>query len=107
MKRIYQFAFCEREITPEVVFYLVKVGTSEKDRQAHTYMKKLTEKSNCFLYALHDNEMQKFIDNIAKSQFKTKTPWKFLRSKMVEITQLVKFIKQYPYNYLNANPLKI
>ena len=107
MKTIFSFAFCESTLNPNVVWYSVKVGTSQRDQQAHSWLTKFAQQSTACFYAMHDAQVQQFIDNVARSLFNGFNPNRFLRRKMVPITLLVNFLKSNPATFLNANPLKI
>lgn len=107
MKTIFSFAFCETSLTPDVVWYSVTVGKSQRDQQAHSWLTKFARQSAACFYAKHNALVQQFIDNVARSLFNGFNPNRFLRRKMVPITLLVNFLKNNPANFLNANPLKI
>ena len=107
MKTIFSFAFCESTLTPDVVWYSVTVGQSQRDKQAHSWLTKVARQSSAYFYAKHNAQVQQFIDSVARSLFNDFNPNRFLRRKMLPVTCLVNFLKSNPASFLNANPLKI
>ena len=106
MKTVFSFAFCESTLTPDIVWYSVEVGTSQRDQQAHSWLTKFARQSTACFYAKHTCQVQQFIDNVARSFFNGYNPNRFLRRKMLPVTCLVNFLKSNPASFLNANPLK-
>lgn len=104
MKKLFVFAFCEGELTPDVVWYDVKVGISRRDRAAFAYIlsKKATAK---FFFAQRDNAVQRFIEQCAASLFPMFDQLRQLaciRRKVVDVTWLAKFIRTAPMPLLNS-----
>lgn len=104
MKKLYDFCFCEDAIlTRDVIFYLVKVGTSKRDQDALRYIKKAVGQ-NAWI-ALHDAQAYSFIEKCALSLFPGRTSFKavaLLRRKMVEVTWLATFLRNCPGALLNS-----
>lgn len=105
MKTLHDFLYCRGKITPAVCWYLVKVGTSQRDKYAHTRIRQLAEKDNAFFYAKHDESMCAFRQKVVNSLF---TPGKKevepsvnrLKTRVVEVVDLWRKIKSQPYDFL-------
>lgn len=107
MKTIYDFIFCDSCLTAETVIYKVKVGTGRTEKTAAQWLANLAKDSNDYLFAIHDREMQHFLDRIVESIFPGENPWKFVRQKMVPVGQIVRFLKNNPACFLNSSPCKV
>lgn len=105
MKKLFVFAYCEGELTQDVVFYDVKVGISRRDRAAFAYIKSKKATAKFFL-AQRDNAVQRFIEQCAASLFPKFDQLRQLaciRRKQVEVTWLAKFIRTAPLTLLNSS----
>lgn len=107
MKKIYDFIFCDSCLTAETVLYKVKVGTGRTEKSAAQWLASLAKDSNDYLFAIHNREMQNFLDRIVESIFPGENPWKFVRQKMVPVGQIVRFLKNNPACFLNSSPCKV
>ena len=107
MKRIFDFAYCESRITPEVVWYMVPIGQSVTDRRAKHQLEAIIRGDNRFFFELHTKSISEFLSQVARSVFGhgqlRRSMGKFmLRRKQVPVTQLVRFLKHYPPTLLNS-----
>lgn len=107
MKRIFDFAFCEGCITPEVVWYMVPIGQSVTDSRAKHQLEAIIRGDNRFFFALHTKAISEFLSRVARSVFShgQKRPCLgnlMLRRKQVPVTQLVRFLRHCPPTLLNS-----
>lgn len=100
MKRLFDFAFCEKEITPAVVFYLVPVGISKADKAAYYRVQRLTTGDNRFLFRPHNSEGSRFLDAVANSVGVT------LRRGYIPISRLANFLRTTPPQLLNSDRVR-
>lgn len=107
MKKIYVFAYCDGVLTPDVIFYDVKVGISKVDKAAFAYVSGLKDTHKFFL-ALRSNSVQQFIEQCALSLFPSGdlvTAVSCLRRKVVTVTWLAKFLRTCPLALLNSKKI--
>lgn len=107
MKHLKDFIFCDGVISSRTVFYLVTVGTSEKDQRALRFVAKLARSPN-FFFQSHDAQTQAFIENCAKSIFhKSDIPGalKLLRRQFVSICWLASFLRKFHPALLNSEKI--
>lgn len=107
MKKVYDFVFCEGVITPAIVFYLVRVGSSQRDQSALSSLSRLVKKRQDVLFCLHSQQMADFIGRVALSLFPSVgcpscPPISLLKRQVVEITWLNSFVRKYPLTLLNS-----
>lgn len=104
MKTLFDFIFCDGKLTRDVVFYQVRVGTSEKDKNAQAFITSQASGSN-FYWHLHSTESMTFIEKCAASLFNVDIPERLLRRKIVEVTWLARFLKKFPASLLNSQKI--
>lgn len=107
MKRIYDFVYSPGALSPTVVWYSVKVGTSMRDQAACRYVMSVAKDNISFLFTLHSQEMCSFKLNVACSLFpqapgKELAALNYLREVMIDICQLASWLKTRPHSFLNA-----
>ncbi len=100
MVRHYDFAFCDGTLTPNVVWFIVKVGTSLRDRAALRFLRGITSASSRFFFTLHSLEVANFKSAVAASFGYSSTL--LLRQRVVSITWLVAFLRRTPACLLNS-----
>ena len=108
MKKIFDFAYCEGCITPEVVWYMVPIGRSVVDRRAMRQLEAIIKGDNRFFFQLHTKSISEFLSQVARSVFRhdQRRPWLgklMLRRKQVPVTQLVRFLRTCPPALLNSS----
>lgn len=104
MKKLKDFIFCDGVLTSRTVFYLVTVGTSEKDQAAHRYVAQLA-RSPDFFFSGHTLQTQAFIESCAKSIFHKNdiaAALRLLRRQVVTVTWLASFLRENPPALLNS-----
>lgn len=104
MKTLFDFIFCDGKLTRDVVFYQVRVGSSEKDKNAQAFIASQTSSSN-YYWHLHSTESMTFIEKCAASLFNVDIPERLLRRKIVEVTWLARFLKKFPPSLLNSQKI--
>lgn len=110
MKKVYDFLFCDGTLHPGVVWYSVRVGTSQVDQLAYRYLSNLV-RGNCnFLFTKHSAEMALFRQKMAISLFsgrdlKSAPVVTLMRSCFVDVVPLARFLKKYPASFLNSSLL--
>lgn len=107
MKRIFDFIFCDGIITPNVVWYSVRVGSSVPDQRAQKRIQSLAEHSSDYLFSQHTLAMAAFKEKVAASIFPVSadsscSPILLLRQKQVEVTWLARFLRHHPAALLNS-----
>lgn len=95
MKTIHTFAYCPGTLTPEINFFLVKVGISLQDQQAYSRVKQFARTHNCFLQK-HSKETAAFIDMVDKSFGNA-----HVRRIMVDVRWLATVLRTMPPQFLN------
>ena len=104
MKTIHDFIFCDGVLTPQTVFYLVKVGSSSADRHAFSYVAKLARAPD-FYFKKHTAETTQFLEKCAASVFSVSdiaTSIKLQRRVVVDIAWLASFLRKNPPALLNS-----
>lgn len=104
MKKLKDFIFCDSVLTSQTVFYLVAVGSSKKDRDAHKFVATLA-RSPDFLFCAHNAQSVEFIENCAQSIFhvaKVPEAVRLLRRQYVTICWLASFLRKNPPTLLNS-----
>ena len=104
MKKLKDFIFCDGVLTAQTVFYLVAVGNSKKDRDAHKFVATLA-RSPDFLFCTHNTQSVEFIENCAMSIFhmaKVPEAVRLLRRQYVSIGWLASFLRKNPPSLLNS-----
>ena len=71
MKKLKDFIFCDGILQSQVVFYLVTVGNSQRDRAANRFVASVA-KSDHFFFRDHGAETMAFIEKCAESIFHCK-----------------------------------
>lgn len=104
MKKLYDFIYCQDEfLTREVIFYLVRVGTSKRDQKALRYVRRMTKGASYI--AIHDTASQQFVEKCATTLYSgrgQRIATALIRRKMVEITWLANFLRSAPAALLNS-----
>lgn len=108
MKRIFDFAYCEGCITPEVVWYMVPIGQSVTDRRAMRQLEAIIKDDSRFFFALHTKSISEFLSQVARSVFghgqrRPSLGKLMLRRKLVPVAQLVRFLRHCPPALLNSS----
>lgn len=103
MKRLYDFIFCPGTLRPDIVFYTLTAGKSERDRRALAWLQTFVSHNTDFFLSLHTAASAEFIYNCKKSLFPgycdTMCP---ARTAIISISQIVSFLKKYPAQLLNS-----
>ena len=104
MKRIYDFCYCKGAFSPSVVWYLVHVGTSDRDAAALRQLKRLASNSPEILLSRHTDAMVDLREIFARSIFPgVPRPVCLLRTKAIQITALARFVRRHPLALLNSS----
>lgn len=67
MKTLYDFAYCPGVLTPSVRWFLVKVGSSEREQRAAAYVGSLACNDRSFLWCRHSAEWARFKERVFAS----------------------------------------
>lgn len=103
MKTIFDFAYCDGELTPAVVWYQVRVGISKADKSAHQFVMSRARATPSMFYARHSMKVAEYLENVALSLF----PFNgasalMLRRKTIDVQALARFIRDNPLALLNS-----
>lgn len=104
MKTIYDFIYCDDAVlTPRVVFYLVSVGASERDRHCRQAVERRCN-DHRFLFVPHSLDMQCFVERCAASLFPSDGVLAVsrLRRRYVSVVWLASFLRRCPASLLNS-----
>ena len=107
MKTLYDFVYCNSQLTPGVVWYTVAVGCGHASHVACKQITSLAAASNDFFFTKHTKEVVIFKSECALSLFphdgtKRVPPLRKLRQAFVDVEWLAKFLRRYPAAFLNA-----
>ena len=106
MKQLHYFLACTGELTPQVVLYLVMVGKSKREQNAHAWLVRHCSGDNRFFYHLACQEVAEFLDRVRCSWSRAETlhlhgliDW---RSRKVSPCELRKLLTTQPIELLNG-----
>lgn len=110
MKRMYDYVYSRGQLSPTTVWYTVAVGISRADQAAKAFIDGMARNNCDMLFVLHDKAMSDFKDKVAESLFASPVdtkvqPMRLLRQKVVPVTQLAKFLRNYPAEFLNSEAI--
>lgn len=106
MKVLYDFLYCPDQLTPQVVWYTLRVGRSQADQRAFAFVRAFIAGTSSFFLQRHSLEMAAFKEKISASMFslvpeRCITPVGMLRQATIDVLELAKFLRQFPAAFLN------
>lgn len=67
MKQVNVFLYCENELNPQIVLYLVMVGKSEREQKAHAWLVRHCAGDNRFFYHRNSAKIAEFLSKVRQS----------------------------------------
>lgn len=106
MKQVNVFLYCENELNPQIVLYLVMVGKSEREQKAHAWLVRHCAGDNRFFYHRNSAKIAEFLSKVRQSWTDAQTlhlhgviAW---RSRRISPCDLKSRIIHYPLEFLNS-----
>lgn len=107
MKTIYRLIYCDGELSPSIVDYLVPVGISNYEQLSLQWLQDFTRNDNRFFFSINSAEVADFIYRIWSSFPQSSTlpnsTLHYHRSIKASPVELRRFLQKFPPEFLNSD----